>query len=101
MTILGRDVLQNDNLGAKHVTVRIGDDLGKGTCCRERGTLVIIRGRGAAVGDNLGENENHQGDIIPSLRTRTTTMTTLLRTRTITATTLVRTRTTTVTTLHC
>ena len=42
--------------------MRIGDDLGKGTCCRERGTLVIIRGRGAAVGDNLAENKNHHGD---------------------------------------
>ena len=30
----------------------------------QRGTLVIIRGRGAAVGDNLGENENHHGDNI-------------------------------------
>ena len=25
---------------------------------------MIIRGRGAAVGDNLGENENHHGDNI-------------------------------------
>ena len=30
----------------------------------QRDTLVIIRGRGAAVGDNLGENENHNGDNI-------------------------------------
>ena len=28
----------------------------------QRGTLVIIRGRGAAVGDNIGENKNHHSD---------------------------------------
>ena len=39
----------------------------------QRGTLVIIRGRGAAVGDNLGENENHHGDVVVLLRTRTHT----------------------------
>ena len=39
--IWGRDVSQNVHCsalvitwGVKHVTVRIGDDLGKGTCCR-------------------------------------------------------------------
>ena len=39
----------------------------------QRGILVIIRGRGAAVGDNLGENENHHCDNIALLRTRTHT----------------------------
>ena len=53
--------------------MRIGDDLG-GTCCRGTDILVIIRGRGAAVGDNLGENENHRGDNIALLRTRTHTL---------------------------
>ena len=47
----------------------------------QRGTLVIIRGRGAAVGDNLGENENnhgenedHHSDNIALMRTRTHTL---------------------------
>ena len=46
---------------------------------------MIIRGRGAAVGDNIaenknhhsdnfGENENHHGDNIALLRTRTHTL---------------------------